>query len=67
MPSSSDVEKARSSFLDLQNRISEDLLNFDPSCKPKEDVWEREEEEEALPKLFAKGDALEKGGLTFRM
>jgi coproporphyrinogen III oxidase len=65
MPSSSDVEKARSSFLDLQNRISEDLLNFDPSCELKEDIWAREEGGGGITKAFAKGDALEKGGISF--
>jgi coproporphyrinogen III oxidase len=65
MPSSSDADNARSSFLDLQNRISQDLLHFDPSCKNKEDVWEREMGGGGITRAFAKGDALEKGGINF--
>ncbi len=65
MPNPTDTEKARVAFMDLQNRISDTLLNFDPTCKGVEDIWERDEGGGGITRAFAKGDVLEKGGINF--
>ena len=65
MPDPSDAEKARVAFIELQDRICKTLLDHDPSCKLAEDEWERSEGGGGITRAFAKGDALEKGGINF--
>lgn len=65
MPDKSNAEKARNSFVDLQNRISAYLLTADPNCQSVEDEWHREEGGGGITRAYRKGDALEKGGINF--
>jgi coproporphyrinogen III oxidase len=65
MPPLSDADKARAAFIDLQLNICDQLLEVDSKCKIKEDDWEREEGGGGITRAFAKGDALEKGGVNF--
>jgi len=65
MPPLSDAETARAAFLDLQHNICAQVLEVDPTCKVKEHEWDREEGGGGITRAFAKGDALEKGGVNF--
>ena len=65
MPPLSDADKARAAFIDLQLNICDQLLEVDSTCKIKEEDWEREEGGGGITRAFAKGDALEKGGVNF--
>ncbi len=60
-----DAETARSAFLDLQTGIRESLIEADSACRIQEDEWERKEGGGGRTWAFAKGNALEKGGINF--
>jgi len=60
-----DSESTRNGFLTLQERICGKLLELDPLCKETEEAWDREEGGGGITRAFAKGDAMEKGGINF--
>ena len=62
-PPSTDL--ARSSFLNLQRSIRDQLLELDTGLSVSTDEWEREEGGGGKTWAFQKGQALEKGGINF--
>ena len=60
-----DSESTRNAFLTLQERICGKLLELDPICKETAEEWDREEGGGGITRAFAKGDAMEKGGVNF--
>jgi coproporphyrinogen III oxidase len=60
-----DSESTRNAFLTLQERICGKLLEQDPICKETAEEWDREEGGGGITRAFAKGDAMEKGGVNF--
>ena len=65
MPEQLDSESTRNAFLTLQERICGKLLELDPICKETAEEWDREEGGGGITRAFAKGDAMEKGGVNF--
>jgi len=61
----SNADLARSSFLNLQTSVRENLLELDTRLTLSEDEWSREEGGGGRTWVFEKGQALEKGGVNF--